>query len=287
MSPRLDAHAHFFYPGFVQGLPDSCRRRSPDEITLYQAFAQRHQIDHVLAIGYQGEPWASGNNDYLAGLAQEHTWLRPLAFVSAPQQLTLSQIERWQAQRFVGITFYLFSPENIDALRQISNELWQWLSEHAWLISVNSTGEYWRGWQPILAAHPGLRLLIAHLGLPPAVPSAPTMEQARAALASVIELAQYSHTYVKFSGFYGLTQPSYAYPHSAAWPYARVVCDSFGTARILWASDFSPALEHVSFPQTVEVLAAMEWLTDDDLQAIYHGNLLRLLAAFEERNPQK
>ena len=56
-------------------------------------------------------------------------------------------------------------------------------------------------------------------------------------------------------------------------------------ARILWASDFSPALEFVSFPQTVEVLTAMSWLTVADHTAIYHDNLAHLLATTDERNP--
>ena len=37
MPPRLDAHAHFFRPGYVDVLPESCRRVEPDEVTLETA----------------------------------------------------------------------------------------------------------------------------------------------------------------------------------------------------------------------------------------------------------
>jgi predicted TIM-barrel fold metal-dependent hydrolase len=281
---RLDAHAHFFYPGFVQSLPANCRRQSPDEITLYHAYAQQHGIRQVLAIGYEGEEWAQGNNDYLAAQAALHPWLRPIAFVSSPSQLTVAQLFAWQEQGFVGITSYIFSEESAASLAGVANEVWQWLVDHAWLISVNSSGEHWSGWGPILAQHPHLRLLIAHLGLPPAAPDGLSMTDAHAALASVTRLAQYPETYVKFSGLYALAEPHYAFPHSAAWPYAQVITEHFTPSRILWASDFSPALEHVSFPQTVAAVQLMPWLQDSELAAICHDNLARLLAAVDERN---
>jgi L-fuconolactonase len=284
MSPRLDAHAHFFFPGIVDHLPESCRRLSPDEITLYQAHAQRHEITQVLAVGYEGDAWAAGNNGYLATLTAQHAWVRPVAFVASPDQLTIDQLVTWQAQRFVGITFYLFTPESAAALSLVPREVWRWLADHAWLISVNSTGDHWFSWQAILTATPELRLLIAHLGLPPGTTVAPSMDEARAVLTSVRQLASFPHVYVKFSGFYALAQPGYGYPHSPAWPYAQAITETFGTARILWASDFSPALEFVSFAQTVEVLTAISWLTTRDLTAIYHDNLAHLLFTTDERN---
>jgi L-fuconolactonase len=198
----------------------------------------------------------------------------------------VAQLETWQAQRFVGISLYLFTAEATTTLAQVSDEVWRWLSDQAWLISVNSTGEHWTSWLPVLAKYPALRLLIAHLGIPPAATIAPSMDEARAALASVIALARFPHITVKFSGFYAFSIPGHAYPHSAAWPYAQVISETFGNSRIVWASDFSPALEFVSFPQTVDVLAGMPWLTESDLQAIYHDNLAQLLAAVDERKPK-
>jgi predicted TIM-barrel fold metal-dependent hydrolase len=285
MSPHIDAHIHFFLPGYVGILPENCRRQSPDEITLYQGYAQTHEIEQALVVGYEGDRWAEGNNAYIATLASQHAWVRPVAFVSDPVALSLSQLKTWQQQRFVGISLYLFTPEMTGALARVPGEIWEWLADHAWLISVNSTGEQWTGWQPILQAHPQLRLLISHLGLPPAVTDAPSLEDARATLQSVLQLARFPHTYVKFSGFYALAQPGHAYPHNPCWPYAQMISETFGTARILWASDFSPALEYVSFPQTIDVVSQMHWLSHDDLDAVYYTNMARLLAALDERNP--
>jgi L-fuconolactonase len=112
------------------------------------------------------------------------------------------------------------------------------------------------------------------------------IEEARTALAPVLKLASFPSTYVKFSGFYALAMPDYAFPHRASFPYAQAVSEAYGSRRILWASDFSPALESVSFAQTVAVLEAMSWLTPEDLAAIYHDNLAQLLATIDERNSQ-
>lgn len=166
MAPRLDAHAHFFNPGFIGALPENCRRISPDEFTLYTAYLQQHEIEQVLAVGYEGADWAAGNNQYLANITAQNRWVRPIAYVADPTQLTIAQLQAWQAQNFVGISLYIFQDDAAKLLAQISNEIWQWLGDHAWLISVNSTGEYWQAWQPVLAKHPQLRLLLAHLGLP-------------------------------------------------------------------------------------------------------------------------
>jgi L-fuconolactonase len=237
----------------------------------------------VLAIGYEGEQWAVGNNDYLAGLAAKVEWLRPIAYVADPANLSITQLSAWQQQGFVGITLYIFSPEAAASLHQVNDEVWAWLMQRAWLVSVNSSGDHWQSWSPVLDRHPKLRLLIAHLGLPPAASSELSRDDAAQALATVCSLAEYPQTYVKFSGLYALAQPHYDYPHRAAWPYAQVILEHYGAGRVLWASDFSPALEFVSFSQTVAVVNLLPRLNDSDRRAIFHDNLAHLLHDVAER----
>ena len=95
------------------------------------------------------------------------------------------------------------------AVNQVPDEVWSWLDQQRWLISVNSRGEHWTAWPPILARHPELRLLVSHLGLPPAVEQAPTAPTARQELGSVLALAKFPGVRVKLSGFYALTNEHY------------------------------------------------------------------------------
>jgi L-fuconolactonase len=277
MSTRADAHAHFFYPGYAATLPKSCGRVQPDEVTLYQALAQQHGVERVLAVGYEAEDWAGGNNRYLSQLAASHSWLRPLAFVPEPANLEVAALETWRRELFAGLSLYLFNPQQTASLGQVSDEVWRWLVEQHWLVSVNSRGGHWAAWLPVLERQSELRLLVSHLGLPAAVSTAPAEAAARQALKDVLALARFPRVYVKLSGFYALTQPGYDYPHSAAWPYVEALVAAFGSTRLLWGSDFSPSLEWLSFPQTFGLFQAMPFLNDADRERIEGGNLVALL----------
>ncbi|GAB4415530.1 MAG: amidohydrolase family protein [Anaerolineae bacterium] len=281
MPTRADAHAHFFHAGYVALLPENCRRIQPDEVTLYQGLARQYDAQQVLAVGYEAEPWAVGNNRYLSWLAASLPWLRPVAFVAEPAKLEIASLEKWQQESFVGLSFYCFDPQQREALGRVPAEIWAWLAERGWLVSVNSKGEHWTAWQPLLERQPDLRLLVSHLGLPPAVETAPDEATARQALREVVALAQFPEVHVKLSGFYALTQPGYAYPHQAAWPYVEVLLAAFGSTRLLWGSDFSPSLEWLSFPQTFGLFEAMPFLNKTDRERIEGGNLLALLAGVQ------
>lgn len=277
MSIRADAHLHFFRPGYAAVLPDSCRRQLPDEVTLYKALAQQHAIEQVLAVGYEGQSWAAGNNAYLAELAGEHAWIRPVAFVGDPAQLDIDGLETFAPQKFVGLSMYVFDDVIEGALARVDAAVWAWLEKRRWLISVNSKGARWAAFVKILERHPNLRLLVSHLGLPPAAEGAMTEGSAHQRLESVNALAGFPGVCVKLSGFYALTVPGYDYPHRNAWPYVAALIESFGVQRLLWGSDFSPSLELVSFPQTIGLLALMPFLTDKDRAQIEGTNLLRIL----------
>ncbi|GBL19528.1 hypothetical protein EMGBS3_12340 [Anaerolineaceae bacterium] len=274
---RADAHLHFFRPGYAAVLPDSCRRQLPDEVTLYKALAQQHAIEQVLAVGYEGQSWAAGNNAYLAELAGEHAWIRPIAFLGDPAQLDIDGLERLAAQKFVGLSVYVFDDVIEGALARVDAVVWAWLEKRRWLLSVNSKGARWAAFVKILERHPNLRLLVSHLGLPPAAEGAMTEGSAHQRLESVNALAGFPGVCVKLSGFYALTVPGYDYPHRNAWPYVAALIESFGVQRLLWGSDFSPSLELVSFPQTIGLLALMPFLTDKDRAQIEGTNLLRIL----------
>jgi L-fuconolactonase len=282
MSVRADAHSHFFQPGYVAVLPENCRRVQPDEVTLYEALARQHNVQQVLAVGYEAESWAAGNNQYLARLAAGYSWVRPVAFVHEPARLRLPALEQWQQERFAGLSIYVFDQEMMAAVNQVPDEIWRWLVRQHWLISVNSRGEHWAAWPPVLERHPELRLLVSHLGLPPAVERAPTGTAVHQELGSVLALSKFSGVRVKLSGFYALTKPGFNYPHRAAWPYVEALLADFGSTRLLWGSDFSPSLEWLSFPQTFGLLAGMPFLDAAAIERIEGRNLLALLAEIRD-----
>jgi len=81
---------------------------------------------------------------------------------------------------------------------------------------------------------------------------------------------------VKLSGFYAISAPSHAYPHCSARPFVKELYEKIGAKRLYWGSDFSPALEHVSFAQTLDVLFQFGW-PSRVVEAIMHDNLMGVI----------
>ena len=271
-----DSHVHFFSPGFAEALPVSCRRSSPDELTLYKAFRELHDIKAVLAVGFQGLPAHEHNNDYLASIVSDHDWLYPLAYVK-PTALNVKLLEARHVQKFIGLSLYLLSDQDAADLATVNDDAWAWLAEHQALVSVNTRGKSWEAWVPILKRHPKLRLMVSHLGLPGKWASVPSSQEVTDALAAVTALAVFPEVRVKFSAFYATSEPYYDFPHAQAVPVMEHLAHAFGVQRLVWGSDFCPALEYVSFPQTFAVLDRWTKVSGEQRDAIKANNLLALI----------
>ena len=276
MPERADAHIHLFEGGFGGSFAGRPGVRL-DEPACYASLAGDYGVSRALVIGYEGEPWSAGNNDWLARQVEQYNWICPVAYVDPHHPPSIAELERRRGQGFVGISLYIFDAESRGALARLPDDLWDWLVERRWLISANSQGEHWAAWGPILERHGELRLLVSHLGLPPKASRPPSVAQAKEGLKEVLALAGFPGPRVKLSGFYALSEPGYDYPHMAAWPYVEALLGAFGAQRLLWASDFSPCLNLLTFPQTFGLFAHMLFLDEASRRAIEGENLLALL----------
>lgn len=276
MSERADAHIHLFEGGYRASL-EARPGVQLDEAALYDSLATEYGVRYALVVGYAGQPWCADNNAWIAAQARKYAWVRPLAYVDLDQVLAVKQLEALQDQGFVGIVLYLFDQAQGEALGRVPAEVWAWLAERRWIVSVNSKGGLWSVWRKVLDQQGGLRLLVSHLGLPPRVAAPPTPAEAAQALAPVLALAEYPGPCVKLSGFYALTEPGYDYPHRAAWPYVVALRAAYGAGRLLWASDFSPCLDNLTFPQTCGMFDHMPFLSEAERCQIKGANLLALL----------
>ena len=125
-----------------------------DEPRAYDALAQTHGVVAVTVVSV-GEP----NNSFLAGAAADYSWIRPLAALD-PDQLTVGRLEALTAEFPTGALagIALSSAGGGEGLAAVPAAAWQWLVARRWLISQNNRGEGWLDWQPVLRAHPELRL---------------------------------------------------------------------------------------------------------------------------------
>lgn len=278
MPDRADAHIHLFEGAYQGGSLTSRPGVKIDEVALYASLARDHGVVRALVVGYEGEPWAKGNNAHLARVVSEHAWAAPVAFVDPANPPDIDALERFRRAGFVGVSLYIFGGQCTAGLRAMPDDFWAWLVRRGWLVSVNSRGNDWLEWVPILRRHEDLRVIVSHLGLPGRLAQAPSQGEARQALSGVLALADFPGARVKLSGFYAVGDPPHGYPHPAAWPCVEVLKDAFGVPRMLWGSDFSPSLDYVTFPQTLDVLDKIPCLNAGDRTRIEGVNLLELLA---------
>ncbi len=260
-----DSHIHLFENGYQ----DSGKNTLETYLPLIKEFS----ISRALVIGYEGEPWASGNNAYIANLKKSNSWISPVAFLKA-SDLSLENLESLADQGFVGISLYLFSNEDVGILQNIDDGIWQLLVDKKWLISVNSKGDHWLLWMEILKRNPTLTLLISHIGLI-TIPTKSTSEDEIAnSLTAIASLMNFSNVYLKLSGFYALEPSDSVHADQRLEPYIRYVVEKFSSDRLIWGSDFPLSLDKVSFRQTFENLNYIEPLK---LENILEDNLQRLL----------
>jgi len=88
----------------------------------------------------------------------------------------------------------------------------------------------------VARAHPGLTMVIDHLGVSQS-PVSPPRDEPWDRLPGLLSLAQFPNVHVKFSGAPVLSRE--AYPHRDVWPYLHQVINAFGPQRLMWGSDFT------------------------------------------------
>jgi L-fuconolactonase len=267
-----DAHAHLFRDGYAgrYGRPSS----GGDDLAVYESLRREHRIDLALVIGYEGEPGYAGNNDHVAALAAGREWIAPLAYVDPGAPAV-------PGPPFLGISLALMRPEDGKRLAGWPEATLHGLAERGAIVSVNAVPETLAPALGVLAGLDGARVLISHLGEPGVYARPPDRAATEVALGPLISLADHGHVGVKLSGLYAMTDPAHGYPHAQLRPLIERVADAFGAERLYWGSDFSPALDHVSFAQAVDAVAGLGW-SPAERAAIMGGNLRALVAAARE-----
>lgn len=234
-----DAHIHLFsrgYPGRYGALfPRG------GEVAVYNRIRAAHGIDCALAVGYEGAAWARGNNHYLSTLRVSHPWMVPLAYCAANRPPGEGQFATWWRRGFLGISVYLETREDAAAFARWPAWAASHLDARKAILSVNCPAALLPLARPAFDHLKKSAILISHFGSPESF--APAEKNLR----SVCELASHPGIGVKLSGAYACGD----YPHAGLEKAVDVLGRAFGAGRLYWGSDFSPALDHVSFSQTV------------------------------------
>ncbi len=273
MAQRADAHIHLFEKPLGGSFPDRPGVHM-DEAACFNSLAKESDVAAALIVCYRRCEGNERNNEYVIGLQSNYDWVRPATHVEPDDAPGIDTLEKWRDQGVVGLVMY---PRSADAVRACPDEIWEWMIAQQWILSVNWRGDAWDVWQEVLGRHHELRLIISHLGLPDKVSGPIDQAQARDRLKAVIALARFPQVCVKLSGFYAITELSYDHPYELAWPLVEALIEAFGVGRLLFASDYTPCLNHQTYSQTLGLFWKMPFLSDGDRDLIAGKNLMALL----------
>lgn len=125
----------------------------------------------------------------------------------------------------------------------------------------------------IARRHPDTQLVIDHVGLPqPFEPPAPA--EPWADLGNVLALAELDHVAIKISGACTLSHEPFPYPD--IWEPLGRIFEAYGFERCMWGTDWTRAVNLLTFEQGVEAFRLTDTLSDDERAALMGGTLQQI-----------
>ncbi len=122
----------------------------------------------------------------------------------------------------------------------------------------------------LAARNPNTRIVVDHLGIKqphnPPVPDDPF-----APLPQLRDLAQHDNVVVKVTGACTLSRQPF--PFDDIWDPLTRVFDAFGFDRCMWGTDWTRAINMVSYEQGVEAFRITDRLSDSEREALMGGSL--------------
>lgn len=261
----VDSQVHAWSEGESTGH----HRRSPITATVLKSEMDRAGVSRVVLVP---PLWDPGGNAYSLSLARaEPERFTVMGLLDLDAADPTGQVRRWNSQPGMrGIRFLLNSKERIaPMLEGRLAPLWP-VAEEAGLVVALLIPDGLHLVGDIARNHPGLRIVVDHLG----VARGATGPAAFDHLPSLLALAKLPNVHVKAAavGDYALDP----YPFRSLDEPLRRVFDAFGPERILWGSDLSRL--HHSYRQCVTHFSeTLPWLSQRDLELIMGGNVRRLL----------
>lgn len=269
-----DSHIHLFRDGFTGTLGIS--PVGNDELTMYEVLRGEYDIDCALVVAAERGNFGAGNNDYVAELARKHDWIEPLAYLPVSPAPTIEQLERLAEQGFTGVTMFALTAEESEQLVCWPAPVLRRVGELFRVVSLNVAAPVTATIRPAVEALHNSTVLFSHLGLPGRYPEVPTVTEAAERIGALVAMAELEHVGVKISGYTAVSEPPFAYPHPAAFPFGDVLLEAFGAGRLHWGSNYPAGMRWVSFPQVVD-LRLPHGLSESERGAVLGGNLRRVL----------
>ncbi|MGI9597131.1 MAG: amidohydrolase family protein [Acidimicrobiales bacterium] len=121
--------------------------------------------------------------------------------------------------------------------------------------------------------HPDTTMVVDHLGIPQPFEPPPPPDPWRL-LDPLLAMARYENVVVKVSGACTLSHEPFPYPD--IWPPLERLFEAYGFDRLMWGTDWTRAVELLTYREGVDAFRLTDRLTDDERAALMGGTLTRI-----------
>jgi L-fuconolactonase len=261
----VDSQVH----AWTRGESTGHHRRAPVTVDVLRSEMARAGVARAVLVP---PLWDPGGNAYSLSLAQaEPDRFAVMGLLEPDAADPCARLRAWKDQPgMLGIRFLLNSRERIaPMLAGRLAPLWP-VAEAAGLVVALLIPDGLHLVDDIARRHPGLRIIVDHLG----VARGATGPAAFDHLPALLALATLPNVHVKAAavGDYALDP----YPFRSVAEPLRRIFDAFGDERIVWGSDLS-RLHHPYRQCVTHFCETLPWLRRADLERIMGGNIRRLL----------
>jgi L-fuconolactonase len=182
-------------------------------------------------------------------------------------------IADWAAKKgTVGVRIMMRDNASTDPTDPGINRVLQAAGRHSLAVNLLCWGRQEQAGQ-LAARNPGTQIVIDHLGLQqPFEPPPPP--QPWADLAKVLALAAYPNVAIKISGACTLSHEPF--PYKDIWDPLGRIFDAFGMHRCLWGTDWTRAVNLLTYKDGVEAFRVTDRLSDSDRALLMGESLMRV-----------
>jgi L-fuconolactonase len=172
----------------------------------------------------------------------------------------------------VGIRVFLRDNASTDPDDPAINRVLALAAQHSLPVNLACTGRLDQA-GGLAARNGNTQLVIDHLGLPqPHMPPAPA--EPFADLPKLLKLAVHENVAVKVSGACTLSHEPF--PYKDIWDPLCRVFDAFGFGRCMWGTDWTRAVNLLTYEQGVEAFRVTDRLSDSERAALMGETLTKI-----------
>jgi len=265
----IDAHIHLFEKPF-SGTFKNLHIKEGEEgyPQLYEEYRRAFDIEKAFVLWHQGGPQPDGES-FIDAMVKKHDWIVSFAYLKPDAATMTQEAKKLYEKDHFGLSCYLpQGPADWLASPQL-DDLYTFLVEQHMPLSLQIPAGECAVLAKILDRFPDLILLINHMGHPRVKEG--ILDEAY--YAPLLDLVRFKHVYVKLSGYYAFVPEGWRFPQTQLFCVLDKLKETYGTKRLLFASDFSPVLGHNTYRQALELVRSYyTGFSASELEDIYYWN---------------